>query len=355
MRTVRLGIIGAGFAAQVHAPAFRSDGRCELAAIASGSAERGAAAAAALGIGKAYPRWQELIEDETIEAVTIAVPPAAQAEIVLAALERGKAVFAEKPLAVSLADAERMVAAARAAGVPNMVDFNFTGVVPWIEARRRLAAGAIGPLRHLAVTWHVETRANLLALDNWKTRGGEGGGTLFNFGSHVLHYLEWLAGPLTGLTARRFAAPASALESGPAGNPAGDTFLTLSGAYRSGAATGVAVGTAAFRGSGHRLEFYGAEGTMVLDNPTVGHMRGFTLRLATRGREGWRELLVEDTTDVPEADDRAAPVARLATRFLDWVVEGKPASPDFAEGLRVQALLEAARKSDESGKWLEVD
>ena len=94
---------------------------------------------------------------------------------------------------------------------------------------------------------------------------------------------------------------------------------------------------------------------MVLDNPTVGYMRGFTLRLATRGREDWQALPVADPTDVPEADGRAAPVARLAARFLDWVVEGKPASPDFAEGLRVQALLEAARKSDESGKWLAVD
>jgi predicted dehydrogenase len=347
MGKVRVGIIGAGFAAQVHAPAFRRDPRCELAAVASGSAERGAKAAAALGVEEAYPSWRALIADESISAVTIAVPPAAQAEIVLGALARGKAVFAEKPFTVLLAEARRMVDAATAAGVANMVDFNFTAVPAWMKAKQRLGQGAIGALRQVTVTWNVETRVNRFQAEHWKARRADGGGALFNFGGHVLHYLEWFGGPLAGLAVRRFTSPG---DSRP-----GDTFFTVSGAFRSGAAISVAVGTAAFQGSGHRVDFYGEEGTLVLENRTKDYHRGFTLNLATRDEEAWQDLSSKDTNDNPADDERVPAVARMAASFLDWVTEGRRASPDFVEASRVQALLEVAQRSDDTRQWLEVE
>ena len=65
-----------------------------------------------------------------------------------------------------------------------------------------LDAGAIGALRHVAVHWHVESRAVQLRMRNWKTLSDDGGGVLGNFISHCFHYLEWFCGPIAGLSAR---------------------------------------------------------------------------------------------------------------------------------------------------------
>ena len=70
-----------------------------------------------------------------------------------------------------------------------------------------LAAGAVGRLRHVVVTWNVENQATRLRLASWKTRGDGGGGVLGNFVSHCFHYLEWFCGPIRGLNARLFHLP----------------------------------------------------------------------------------------------------------------------------------------------------
>src|SRR5205807_234889 len=158
---VRLGIIGARFAADVQAPAFRRDDRCELTGIASANPDRAARAAARLGDITVHEDWRRLIADDRTDAIAVAVPPAIQPRIAIDALACGKPVFAEKPMALTAALAAQMRDAATTAGVANMVDFAFVGIPSWREAKARLDAGAIGRLRHVAVTWNVETRANV--------------------------------------------------------------------------------------------------------------------------------------------------------------------------------------------------
>ena len=343
---VRVGIIGARFAANVHAPAFRLDGRCELTGIASADPDSAARAAAHLGHITVHHNWRQLIEDDATDAVTIAVPPLYQPQIAIAALACGKPVFAEKPPAVTATLAQQMCDAAATAGVANMVDFAFVGIPCWNQARSRIEAGAIGRLRHIAVTWNVETRANVFGDHNWKTLRSQGGGTLFNFVSHVFHYLEWFGGPLAGLVVRHFSPADDSQDS--------DTFVVLAAAFRSGAAASASVSTAAFMGSGHRLEFYGEEGTLVLENPTSSYMRGFTLREASRRDAVWRQVETVDPLEGRESDDRVGPVSRLAGRFLDWITGSQEAHPNFVDGLRVQRLLEAAQDSQSSGGWVEI-
>jgi predicted dehydrogenase len=180
---------------------------------------------------------------------------------------------------------------------------------------------------------------------NWKTDVESGGGALGNFASHSFHYLEWLCGRIAGLSARL---------TGPPGMPGAETTVALAVAFASGASGHLFMSCASYLGSGHRLEFYGEEGTLVLANPTSDYMRGFTLLHARRPASALVPIEVTDELDARFADGRIAPVCRLASRFLDAIEGGAPVSPDFSDGYRVQCLIEAARRSHRLGRWTSV-
>jgi predicted dehydrogenase len=209
-----------------------------------------------------------------------------------------------------------------------------------------LEQGAIGRLRHVAVNWNVESHSTRMRIDDWKVHGEDGGGALGNFVSHSFHYLEWLCGPITGMSARLSGLP---------DDPAIETNAMISLAFQSGAAGSLAMSCASYLGSGHRLEFYGEDGTMTLINATPDYMRGFELRLARRPATALVPIDIDDPVDRSfPADGRIAPVSRLAAAFLDAITDGRTAVPGFAEGLRVQALLDTARRASNGGRWLET-
>ena len=205
--------------------------------------------------------------------MAIATPPQFQPAIAIRALELGKAVFVEKPMAADLEGAAAMLRAA--AGKAAMIDFNFTEVMAWRKTKALLDAGAIGRLRHVVVTWNVENYSTRQRLKNWKTSVAAGGGTLGNLASHSMHYFEWFCGPIAELSARLASLP---------DDPAMEVTVMLCACLRLRRAGSLAVSCASYLGSGHRLEFYGEDGTLVLANPTSDYMRGFTLAATRAGR-----------------------------------------------------------------------
>jgi predicted dehydrogenase len=268
-----------------------------------------------------------------------------QPEIAIAALRNGRPVFIEKPMAADLAGAAAMLQ--QAGLLPAMMDFNFTEIMAWRKAKALLDGGAIGRLRHVAVNWNVESMSTRLRLKNWKTSGDDGGGVLGNFGSHSLHYLEWFGGPIANLSARLSGLP---------DDPSFETNLLLGLAFQSSASGSLAVSCASYLGTGHRLEFYGEEGTLVLNNPTADYMRGFAVSYARRPASGLACVAVEDDPLHGQFGDetRVGPVSRLVTRFLDAIQRRRPATPSFTDGYRVQALIGAARQSHVLGQRIEV-
>lgn len=344
--TVRIGIVGCGYGAQVLAPAFRADPRAELVAIGARNHETLQTTAEKLGIPNAFADWRLLLEPGLIDAIAIAVPPVAQAEVAIAALMRGLPVFAEKPLAVDLAQAATLAQLASRARCANMIDFNFREIGTFRTARRILEEGILGSLRQISLAWHVESYANRAGIENWKTDQVSGGGALTNFVSHSLDYLEWLLGPIGGLYARLAGMPLDTRRN--------DTSVTMALQFASGAAGSLTMSAAAYRGSGHRIEFYGADGSMILENPTADYMRGFTLNLARRPDQGFSPVEIEAAAGDAWQDGRIWPASRLVGRFLDWVTGGAPAEPSFAAGLRVQQLIDAAQRSHGAGRWVEM-
>ena len=295
-------------------------------------------------MAKGYGDWRALVEDADVQAVAIATLPSLQAQIAIRALELGKPVFAEKPMASDLAGARAMLQQAELSRLPTMIDFNFHQIMTWQRAKAMLDAGAIGALRHVTVHWHVESRAIQLRMRNWKTVGDDGGGVLGNFISHCFHYLEWFCGPLAGLSARISGLP---------DDPKLETTVAMAMQFKSGPLVSLSMSCASYLGIGHRIEFFGEDGTLVLHNPGADYMRGFELFHAKRPAAALERIAVIDPVDAQYPDGRIAPVSRLAKKFFDAIESGGTPTPGFAEGYRVQRLMDAARRSHNQGKWID--
>ena len=342
----RVGIVGCNYGRTVLLPAFRAEPRCEVVALAGTDAARTSELARAAEVARGLGDWRALVEDSAVEAVAIAVPPERQPEVARRALDLGKPVFVEKPLAADLAGAQAMLDAAHKSGKPTIIDFNFAELPSWRRAKSMLDDGAVGRLRHVVVTWNVENQAIRLRLESWKMRSHGGGGLLGNFVSHCFYYLEWLCGRITGMSGHVFPLPDRDAESS----------IVLALAFASGAGGSLQMSCASLLGSGHRIELYGDDGTLVLANPTPDYFRGFELKHGRRGDAALNAVTIEDAdADADQhSDSRIAPVSRLVRRFIDACETGAPAAPGFAEGYRVQCLIDAARRAHASGRWIDI-
>lgn len=337
---IRLGIVGCNFGRTVLLPAFRADTRCKVEALAGTDMTKTAEIARAEGIKHPLADWRAITDHPDLDAVAIAVPPSLQPDIAIRALKAGKAVFAEKPLAANLEAAKAVHEQAHASGRPVMVDFEFCELPAWRHAKKLIDEGALGALRHVAVTWHVENYATRMRLKSWKTDGADGGGALGNFVSHCFYYLEYFCGPMRDISAGLFGLPAE--------NPPSESSVSLTGTFKSGAAYMLSMSAASYLGSGHRIEFYGEDGTLVLSNSTSDYMRGFELFHARRPAMALERIDVSDPDDALYPDGRIAPVSQLAKRFLDAIEKGAPAVPGIDAGFRVQQLIHLARVSHKS-------
>ena len=336
---IAVGIVGIGYGQHVLAPAFAADARCHVAAICAHSVDRAEAVAGRLRIPRALGDWRALVADPEIDVVAIAVPPAVQAPMVLAAAAAGKAVFCEKPVAPTVSQASAILRAVEDARVVHAVDFLFPEIAAWKRASQIIRGGNLGTLRQFDLTWKVETNAHRTGSDSWKLRTDLGGGTLNNFVSHSLYYLEWLFGPIVKVAARL------ASDGGP-GDARVDAWLE----FQHGLRGSLSVAANAFLGSGHRLEVYGEDGTLVLENRSADHASGFQLWAGTRRSPSLTPVDFEDPVGVT-SDGRVAATGAIVRRFLGAVVTGGSLNPNLADGLRVQQWIDRIRAADASGLW----
>src|SRR5690348_2620536 len=195
--TLGVGMVGYAFMGAAHSQGWRTAGhafdlplRPVLAAIAGRDAQRVRAAADKHGWAATETDWRALIARDDVQLVDICTPGDSHAEIAIAALEAGKHVLCEKPLANSVAEAEAMVEAARRArerGQIAMVGFNYRRTPAIAHARRMVRDGRLGVLRHVRVSylqdWLVDPESPLV----WRLRREQAGsGALGDLGAHIV-------------------------------------------------------------------------------------------------------------------------------------------------------------------------
>ena len=328
---LRVGVVGIGFGQAVLVPAFRTDPGCEVAAIVASSEERARRIADRLAIGTALGDWRRLISDPRVDAVAIAVPPSLQPAIAIAAANAGKHVFCEKPAALTVADARAMRDAAEG-HVVHAIDFEFPELGAWRELKAALAAGRVGEITRVYVDMRVRRRRpEADERTSWKARDADGGAVWGGFLPHALYNLEWLAGPIGRVRARR---------------PRADHAVHLWADYVSGASATVTIDTGVTFGSGHRVEVAGSTGMALLENPSTDHSGPFTLSID-------RTIAYADPPRT-ESDGRVAAVAPIARRFLDAIRGNGRTAPDLGDAVRVQELMDAVDRAARDDTWVRV-
>ncbi|MBI1361197.1 MAG: gfo/Idh/MocA family oxidoreductase [Alphaproteobacteria bacterium] len=206
-KTLRIGLIGSGFMGRAHAQAFRAaaftfdlPAEPELDCIADIDEQRAAQAALSLGFRRSTGDWRKVVTDPAIDLVAIATPNILHAPIALAAMEAGKAVYCEKPLAARFEDSEQMMRAATARGVANGVGFTYLHN-PMIQfARELVASGEIGEITGFRGVHAEDFMADPEAPFNWRCEPENAGGALADIGSHIVSLALHLAGGIESVS-----------------------------------------------------------------------------------------------------------------------------------------------------------
>jgi predicted dehydrogenase len=193
---VKTAVIGAGFMGKTHSEAIRRLGNVDIVAVAAVSAEEAAAFGKAIGVERTTDKYESLLADPEIEAVHVCTPNSLHFPVSKAALEAGKAVLCEKPLAMSAAEAEEMVRLAESKGLANCVNHNLRYYPVVQQIRRMVESGELGEI--LAVQGTYSQDWLLYDTDyNWRIERAQNG-PLRVFGDIGSHWMD-LVQHLTGL------------------------------------------------------------------------------------------------------------------------------------------------------------
>lgn len=196
----RVGLLGLGTIGISHARALAQlRGRATLVACSGGSAQRAADAGWPEAVRQSP---EDLLSRDDLDVIAICTPSGAHAENVLAALDGGRHVVVEKPLALTAADADRIVALAEARGVSVHV-ISQRRLEPEVQAvRAALEKGLLGAVRLATTHVHWWRDESYYAAAPWRGDAAGGGGSLMNQGAHNVDLLRWLAGPVHSVTAQ---------------------------------------------------------------------------------------------------------------------------------------------------------
>jgi len=189
--SVRIGVMGCGWVAErVHLPALCSIPAFDVAALADIDAPRMAELAGRFGIARTYAEPAALFGDPTLDAVAICMPPLLHADAIVAALDAGKHVFVEKPLALSQADIERVVERAAAASQTTLVGFNLRHHRLIRQARDAVQSGTLGRLRLVQLTFC----SGRDQMPTWRSNELTSGGVVSELGTHHFDVLRFITG-----------------------------------------------------------------------------------------------------------------------------------------------------------------
>ncbi|WP_439690234.1 Gfo/Idh/MocA family protein [Curtobacterium sp. SP.BCp] len=381
---LRVAMVGHGFMGAAHSQGWRTAPRFfdlgvepEMAVIVGRDPERTEAARRQYGWQSASTDWRAAVTDPDIDVVDICSPGSSHVEVAVAALEAGKHVLCEKPLANSVAEAEAMTAAAaaaRASGVRSMVGFSYRRVPAIAFAKRLVEAGRLGTVRQVRALYLQDWLADPDGPMTWRLdKSLAGSGSLGDIGAHAIDLVEHVTGASlatvsgtleTFVTERPLMAEGVGL-SGTASEERGqvtvDDAAFFTARLAGGAADG-AIGTfeatryATGRKNGLTLEISGSAGAIQFDLESMNELR-FYDATAPAGEQGFQRIIVTE----PEHPYMAAwwPTGHLigyehtfsheVKDFVQAIVAGEDPSPSFEEGLHVQRVLDAVERSAADG------
>ncbi len=387
---LRVGMVGYAFMGAAHSHAWRSAHRFfdlpripELTALAGRNEAAARAAAQKMGWGSVETDWRRLIERSDIDLIDICTPGDTHAEIAIAALEAGKHVLCEKPLANSVAEAERMTAAADAAaanGVFAMCGFTYRRTPALALFKRMVADGKVGTIRQVRAQYLQDWLSDENGPLTWRMdKAKAGSGALGDIGAHIIDATQFVTGQqITGVSA--------VMETFVKERPLGGDLVGLGGRGEVGAdvpkgpvtVDDAALFTARFDGgpigifeatrfalgrrNALRVEVNGSAGSLAFDFEDMNTLQYYDGTDAP-GEQGFRRILVTEP-EHPYVDHwwpaghglgYEHGFTHQVVDLVNSISEGTQPTPSFGDALGVQRVLAAVEASAENNStWQAV-
>ena len=345
MAALNVGLIGCGgIARQVHLEVLTRLPNVELVALAEPDPQRRDWASRRAPTSLAFAGYEELLQVPNLDAVVICLPNALHAEATVAALQRGKHVYLEKPLATSLDEARCVLAAWRRAGVVGMIGFNFRSSWLYQTARRHLQANTLGELVGARSIFSTPARP----LPGWKQTRRSGGGVLLDLASHHVDLVSYVFGQdvravFASLRSQRSEGDSAVLQLWLADGLPVQSLYALNAVDED------------------RIEIYGLAGKLAVSRyPSLGveitrptdNFRLVHVKRLWRGVQSLRHS--PRWLSKLRAPGHEPSYGTALARFVAAARAHQPASPDFEDGYRSLAVVEAAEESARTGRIVSV-
>ena len=370
MKSLNIGLIGTGYMGKCHALAWNAVAsvfgdvpRPRLVMLAEASQDLAERKAQELGFACATGDWRSLVADPEIDVVSITTPNAFHPDMAIAALEAGKHVWCEKPMATKLADAERMFAAARASGKVAALGYNYIQNPIIRLIRRVLDEGRIGEVNHVRFEMDEDFMADPEELFYWKSESSSGHGALDDFGVHPLSLLWTLLGGVRRVCAH-MSKPYADRPLRDGARRAVETYdiAAILLELENGASGVMALNRSAWGRKGRIfIQIFGSRGTIVFDQERMNEVQIYTVDDA-REVQGFRTILA-----APQHPpyDKFIPAPGHGLGFNDLKIiecqqligriQGEPAMLiEFEDGIRIERTVDAMARSAHEGRWVEV-
>jgi predicted dehydrogenase len=382
--TLNIGLIGSGFMGQAHADAYRRAGNLYkdlasapvLYAIADQNDELAERSRRRLGFEKAYGDWRRMLEDPKVDVIDITTPNNLHPEQSLAAVQAGKNVYCEKPMAVKVEDAQKMAAAATKAGVYSMAAFNNLKTPAAMVAKQIIDRGEIGePIRFRGRFDQGFFNDPSLPW-SWRcSRELAGTGALGDLGAHAVSVAQFLMGDITDVSAQSQIVfkerPVPDFDAGYGSKVAADAKkravenedqIQSLVKFESGAAGVIeASRVCAGRVFGIFWEVSGTEGTIYNSGERFNELQVFRMGEEKRDR-GFKTIYCGSQVPQYSAffgfDFAGGGLGYFDMKVIEVhdLVQGigkkTGCFPDFSFGARNQEILEAMDRSTRSGTWV---
>jgi predicted dehydrogenase len=370
MREIGVGLIGTGYMGKCHALAwtgvravFGDTPAIRLAALCEVEAKLARTKADEFGFATATDDWRALVADPSVDVVSITTPNAWHAPMAIAALEAGKHVWCEKPMAPHLADAVAMAEAARKSDGVAILGYNYIQSPAIRYIAKLLREGAIGALNHFRLEMDEDFMADPDAPFSWRSEASAGYGALDDFAVHPLSLIT----TLIGRPARVFgemSKPYADRPEGSARRPV-ETFDVATALLRmpGGASGAIHVDRCAWGRKGRlQLQFFGQRGSILFDQERFNEVSVYLADGRPEDR-GFRQILMGPAHPPYDRFIVAAghqlgfnDLKIIECRQLLGRIAGEPAlAVDFDQGLAIERTIHAIARASREGAWVEVE
>jgi predicted dehydrogenase len=356
MKPLRVGVIGANWGMLAHLPAWREVG-VEVAAVCTTRRETAEAASATYGVPKAYWDYREMVADPDLDIIDAGTRPDLRRDMVLAAVAHGKHVYASANMAATLDAAREMRDAVRAAGVVAALDSTMAETPAHRQLRTMIDEGYLGRPAVVQTRFHISLfNGPNPAGDYWRwfATASHGASAMRNLGTHSLHLLVSLLGPVEavvaqetmGLSPWRFA---DGVEITPETADTGQMLVR----FRSGVLGTVTTAWSTPSLTGWRMELSGDQGTLISQYPGFFPAGPDVELLAGQDGKPPERVAVPAPSSFgqPLTFEHSHDIAGVMRGFVAAIRGEGTVSPDFEQAFHVEAVLDAARRSIAEKCW----